>query len=284
MTTRGGDSYTADGDLADALASGWSFAGDLGQYAYFTNGHAVPVLTVHPAPGRSIGDASVRALSGPAVEPTSATVNSPNGVEVVRSVTSSPVGVPPGTPIEVRPGRSPSNDMDWSSRWSCRPVGGSSLGPTTHRAVTCGIALTLVGIGGLCVLLGWSSRDEPEASWVLCAKARTSSVNRSQGQPTFRSLPKPQATPTPAGPDLSLAALRPLAGRPPTPTQPQPPPLPRVLPFRGGLPWRRPRSSRGGLVPGSVLVLAFSTSQRGRQRTRTSNQARSVQPTSPASA
>jgi hypothetical protein len=154
MTTRGGDSYTADGDLADALASGWSFAGDLGQYACFTNGHAVPVLTVHPAPGRSIGDASVRALSGPAVEPTSATVNSPNGVEVVRSVT-----LIPGWSATWHPDRGPTRPLTVKRYGLVQSVvvpAGRGVVTWTYNApgVTCGIALTLVGIGGLCVLLG----------------------------------------------------------------------------------------------------------------------------------
>jgi hypothetical protein len=82
--------YTADGDLADTLVNGWSFAGDVDQYAYFTNRHADAPLTLVPLPGGSTNGASIRALSGPKVEPTSAAVFSPHGIEVVRSVTAIP--------------------------------------------------------------------------------------------------------------------------------------------------------------------------------------------------
>jgi hypothetical protein len=90
MTTPGGVIYTADGELADALVSGWSFAGDLGQYAYFSNLHADAPLSLHPLPGLSMIGASVRVLGGPALEPASAVVSSPHGIEVVRSVTAIP--------------------------------------------------------------------------------------------------------------------------------------------------------------------------------------------------
>ena len=109
---------------------------------------------MHPAPGRSIGDASVRALSGPAVEPTSATVNSPNGVEVVRSVT-----LIPGWSATWHPDRGPTRPLTVKRYGLVQSVvvpAGRGVVTWTYNApgVTCGIALTLVGIGGLCVLLG----------------------------------------------------------------------------------------------------------------------------------
>jgi len=86
----GGAAYRLDGPLAGALSSGWSFAGALGAYAYFTDLRPEPPLHLAPLPGRSTRGATVRAGAGPALQPTSASVTSPHGVEVVRAVSDIP--------------------------------------------------------------------------------------------------------------------------------------------------------------------------------------------------
>jgi hypothetical protein len=77
----------ADGQLQDALISSrWQFAGFDGPFAVFANRLAEPPLRVEARPGKSASGAWVRDASGPAAAPTSATVSSPDGVRVVRSV------------------------------------------------------------------------------------------------------------------------------------------------------------------------------------------------------
>ena len=154
MTTRGGVIYTADGDLADALVSGWSFAGDLGQYAYFTNRHADAPLTLHPLPGLSISGASVRALRGPTVEPTSAAVRSPHGIEVVRSVTAIP-----GWSATWHSAQGPTRSLTVKRHGLVQAVAvpaGRGVVTWTYDApgVQWGVVLTLVGLALLVVLVG----------------------------------------------------------------------------------------------------------------------------------
>jgi len=91
LRTAPGDSYDASGDLQDSLATAhWSFAGDRGPFAYYANADARPPLALREIPGRGAGDASVRALQGPRVDPASALVSSPHGVDVVRAVAAIP--------------------------------------------------------------------------------------------------------------------------------------------------------------------------------------------------
>ncbi len=154
LTTRGGVIYTADGALADALVSGWSFAGDLGQYAYFTNLHADSPLTLYPLPGRSTSGASVRAVSGPSAEPASAAVSSPHGVEVVRSVT----GIP-GWSATWHPTQGPTRSLEVKRYGLVQAVvvpAGRGVITWTYDApgVEWGVALTLFGLILLVVLAG----------------------------------------------------------------------------------------------------------------------------------
>jgi hypothetical protein len=154
ITTRGGLISTADGDLADALASGWSFAGDLGQYAYFTNRHADAPLTLVPLPGVSTTGASVRALSGPKVEPTSAVVSSPHGIEVVRSVT-----VIPGWSATWHPNRGTTRSLLVKRRGLVQAVkvpAGEGIVTWSYDApgVKGGIVMTIVGLALLVGLIG----------------------------------------------------------------------------------------------------------------------------------
>jgi hypothetical protein len=82
-----GSVVVADGQLQDALAPPrWQFAGFDGPFAVFANHLAQPPLRVEALPGRSVSGAWVGDASGPAAAPTRATVSSPDGVRVVRSV------------------------------------------------------------------------------------------------------------------------------------------------------------------------------------------------------
>lgn len=86
-----GDSFDASGDLQDALATGhWTFAGDRGPFAYYTNNRARPPLTVRAIAGTGAGEASVGARTGPRLDPTSAWVSSTHGAEVIRAVAAIP--------------------------------------------------------------------------------------------------------------------------------------------------------------------------------------------------
>jgi hypothetical protein len=154
VSTRDGVSYTANGDLADALASGWSFTGDLGQYAYFTNLHAAAPLTLLSLSGLSLRGASVHALTGPATEPGSALVSSPHGVTLVRSVTD--IG---GWSATWHRGREPDQLLKIQRRGVVQAVvvpAGRGVVTWTYDApgVAWGVAMTLVGTAMLVVLLG----------------------------------------------------------------------------------------------------------------------------------
>jgi hypothetical protein len=91
VRTAPGGSFDASGDLQDALATGhWTFAGDRGPFAYYTNNRARPPLTVRGTAGSVVGEATVRTRSGSRLDPTSAWVSSPDGAEVVRAVAAIP--------------------------------------------------------------------------------------------------------------------------------------------------------------------------------------------------
>jgi hypothetical protein len=84
-----GSVVVADGQLQDALVPPrWRFAGFDGPFAVFANHLAQPPLRVEALPGRSVSGAWVGGASGPPAAPTAATVSSPDGVRVVRSVTA----------------------------------------------------------------------------------------------------------------------------------------------------------------------------------------------------
>jgi hypothetical protein len=82
-----GSVVVADGQLQDALVPPrWQFAGFDGPFAVFANHLAQPPLRVEALPGRSVSGAWIGGASGPPAAPTAATVSSPDGVRVVRSV------------------------------------------------------------------------------------------------------------------------------------------------------------------------------------------------------
>ncbi len=87
VRTSAGTSLLADGVLQQALAGGrWRYAGRDGPLAVFAATHPSPPLAVRARPGHPLGAATVQARSGPALAPWSATVDSPHGAVVVRSV------------------------------------------------------------------------------------------------------------------------------------------------------------------------------------------------------
>jgi hypothetical protein len=90
LSTAHGTDVVLDGELEDQLNSRWTFEGDKGTLAVFSNRDPVAPLTLRPLEGQSLGRATVRALTGPTIEPTSADVDSVHGAVVVRSVAMIP--------------------------------------------------------------------------------------------------------------------------------------------------------------------------------------------------
>jgi hypothetical protein len=87
VTVAGGGVVMADGQLQDALVPPhWVFAGFDGPFAILANRLAHAALRIEALPGRSISRAWVRGSGGAPAEPTAATVFSPHGARVVRSV------------------------------------------------------------------------------------------------------------------------------------------------------------------------------------------------------
>ncbi|MGH3171787.1 MAG: hypothetical protein ACRDN0_38745, partial [Trebonia sp.] len=86
-----GQVLVADGQLQDALVPPrWELAGFDGAFAVFTDKFASGPLTVRALPGRSAAGASVRYVTGAGGDPLRATVSSPDGVRLVRSVAAIP--------------------------------------------------------------------------------------------------------------------------------------------------------------------------------------------------
>jgi hypothetical protein len=84
-----GSVSVADGQLQDVLVPPhWKFAGLDGRFAVFANHFAQPPLRIEALPGRSVSGAWLRGSGGAPAEPATATVFSPHGARVVRSVTA----------------------------------------------------------------------------------------------------------------------------------------------------------------------------------------------------
>ncbi len=91
ISAAGGSVFVADGQLQGALMpSRWKFAGFDGSFAVFANPLAQGPLHLAALPGRSAAGAWVTVSSGAPADPTVATVFSPQGVRVVRSVAAIP--------------------------------------------------------------------------------------------------------------------------------------------------------------------------------------------------
>ena len=87
MTVAGGSVLVADGQLQDALVPPhWEFAGFDGPFAVFANRFAQPPLRIEALVGRPLSGAWLRGSGGAPAEPAAATVYSPHGARVVRSV------------------------------------------------------------------------------------------------------------------------------------------------------------------------------------------------------
>ena len=91
VRTPRGARYVADGQLQAALSPPhWRYEGTDGSFAVFADRKAARPLTLHALPGRTLGRASVRAVSGPTLAPTRAAVSSAHGAEIVRAVAAMP--------------------------------------------------------------------------------------------------------------------------------------------------------------------------------------------------
>lgn len=91
VTDTAGQAYALVGVLQRAMvAPHWRYWGQDGAFAVFFNRRARPSLSLRPPPGGSLGGAAIQRLSGPALDPQSAFVTSPGGVDVVRAVADVP--------------------------------------------------------------------------------------------------------------------------------------------------------------------------------------------------
>jgi hypothetical protein len=87
VTAADGSLVVADGQLQDALVPPhWVLAGFDGPFAVFANRSAQAPLRIEARPGRPVSGAWVKSSGGAPAEPTAATVFSPHGARVVRSV------------------------------------------------------------------------------------------------------------------------------------------------------------------------------------------------------
>jgi hypothetical protein len=81
----------ASGDLRDVLVPPhWVLAGYDGSFVIYRNARARGPLTLSALPGQVLAGASVADVRGPATGPTRATISSPAGTRVVRSVAAIP--------------------------------------------------------------------------------------------------------------------------------------------------------------------------------------------------
>ena len=86
-----GTAFSADGQLQNALVPPrWTFAGLDGSFAVFTDRLARGPVTIQALPGQSVRGAWVKDVSGSPAEPAAATVYTPDGARVVRSVAAIP--------------------------------------------------------------------------------------------------------------------------------------------------------------------------------------------------
>jgi hypothetical protein len=91
IVTADGGVFVADGQLQDALVpSHWTVAGFDGPFTVFANRFAQHPLRIEALPGRSAAGAWIGDSSGAPAEPTVATVFSPHGARIVRSVAAIP--------------------------------------------------------------------------------------------------------------------------------------------------------------------------------------------------
>ena len=91
LTTSVGARLVANGQLQGVLLSPhWQFAGTDGSFAVFRNTQAAPAASLRALPGQSLQGASLRVASRSDGFPSSVSVSSPEGAEVVRSIAAIP--------------------------------------------------------------------------------------------------------------------------------------------------------------------------------------------------
>ncbi|HEY3952170.1 MAG TPA: hypothetical protein VGM53_02250, partial [Streptosporangiaceae bacterium] len=91
VVTGGGSALTADGQLQNALVPPrWTYAGLDGSFAVFTDRLARSPLTIQPLRGQPVRGSWVKDVSGTPAAPAAATVFTPHGARVVRSVAAIP--------------------------------------------------------------------------------------------------------------------------------------------------------------------------------------------------
>ncbi len=154
ITTAGGTVYTADGQLQDALVPPrWEYAGQDGSFAVYTDRLARGPLTIQPLPGRSIRGAWVKAVPGAPAAPAAATVSTPHGALIVRSVAAIP-----GWTAAWHPAHGPAVTLAVRTQGLVQAVAvPPGLGTLTWSyrppRFTAGFALSLAAVGTLAVLL-----------------------------------------------------------------------------------------------------------------------------------
>ncbi|MGH9016266.1 MAG: hypothetical protein ACRDY1_00825 [Acidimicrobiales bacterium] len=162
VETDDGTDLAVNGALGDALVSGWRFLGNLGPLAFFSNRHPVAPLTLRSVHGTALGSATVRARSGPVPEPTSATVASPNGVEVVRAVAMIPGWTARWTPSGGGTGRALVVHRVGLVQGVDTPAGRGVVTWTYNApGVLPGLLITLVGLLFTAVVVGWALLRRP---------------------------------------------------------------------------------------------------------------------------
>jgi len=91
VVTGGGSALTADGQLQNALVPPrWTYAGLDGSFAVFTDRLARGPLIIQALHGQSVRGSWVKDVSGTPADPAAATVFTPHGARVVRSVAAIP--------------------------------------------------------------------------------------------------------------------------------------------------------------------------------------------------
>jgi hypothetical protein len=145
----------ASGDLRDALAPPhWVLAGYDGSFAIYRNMRARGPLTLSALPGQVLAGASVTGVRGPATGPTRATISSPAGVRVVRSVAAIPGWTATWSPARGHPVALPMR-ADGVVQAVAVPPGVGTL--TWHYApprLAAGLSTSLVALAMLVVLCG----------------------------------------------------------------------------------------------------------------------------------
>jgi hypothetical protein len=104
MVTADGSRLVADGQLQDALTPPqWGYAANDGPFAEFADHGAQGSLALAGGSGQSAAGASVTAISGSADDAVAASVQSPSGVRILRSVAAIPGWTATWHPLRGRP-------------------------------------------------------------------------------------------------------------------------------------------------------------------------------------